>query len=801
MLQVVLDPVSLYQQGCTQLVSVIPPRAQLAHTSKIKPHSLGKCPGLRGSDGRWFGYGDWRKRTPTLDDVVAWQAAGASVGINAARFPGLDIDCLDQDLAETIEALAQQILGPAPRRIGNPPRRLLVYRTEEPFAKMRLTFDVDGVEQAVEFLGEGQQYVAVGAHPKAGTQYHWDRDPLAQGVEGLTCITRDQADDFLQALKIELERRGLKVTRWGDGRPPSDQTAVDQERLLAPSIPQLREAVRLIPNTSELFPDRDTYMEMCFAIKAASMLDEPAGLEIWLDWTARWEDGVNDTDVVVSDWDGIKPPFRLGWDYLGSRARPFGFNDASDDFGVPTDDGEISSRNTLGPAFSDQWLALTIAERLAARVRYVATKPKWYTWTGAVWTEDNVERLQAWTSHELRLLATEIARRTPSDRKPARDPKDLCRARTQRDVISLLRSVPELAVEQTAFDADPWLLNTPDGVVDLRCGELSPPDPARLCSRSTSVAPAFGGACPVFERFLAETTGGDRTLQGYLQRLAGYALTGSIREHVLPFIWGPGGNGKSVFLNVLSGILGSYHKTASMETFNASTMDRHTTELAHLCGARLVTASETQNGRRLDEAKVKRLTGGDPIAARFMRQDLFEFRPGFKIIIAGNHPPQLANVDDGIRRRVHMVPFVHKPDPVDADLGDKLRTEWPAILAWMIEGCLAWQREGLRPPEAVTSATREYLDEEDAIGRWLHEECERVPQAVGPTMELYEGWNRWCQLNGEPGGSMKAFSQALRAHGFDKKRIGTGTSAYVGVRLREQVDVNDFSLAPVVAMS
>ena len=197
----------------------------------------------------------------------------------------------------------------------------------------------------------------------------------------------------------------------------------------------------------------------------------------------------------------------------------------------------------------------------------------------------------------------------------------------------------------------------------------------------------------------------------------GYCITGSTREHGLFFFYGTGANGKSVLLNTVSGILGDYHRTAPIETFTASSVDRHPTELAGLQGRRLVTAIETEEGRRWAESRIKALTGGDKISARFMRADFFEYTPAFKLVIAGNHKPGLRSVDEAIRRRFHLIPFTvtipeEKRDP---DLFEKLSKEWPGILDWMINGAMHWQESGLRPPEAVTAATKAYLEAEDAL--------------------------------------------------------------------------------------
>jgi putative DNA primase/helicase len=195
----------------------------------------------------------------------------------------------------------------------------------------------------------------------------------------------------------------------------------------------------------------------------------------------------------------------------------------------------------------------------------------------------------------------------------------------------------------------------------------------------------------------------------FLQQWAGYCLTGDTREHALVFVCGPGGNGKSVLINVIMGILHEYAVTAAMETFTASKSDRHPTDLAMLRGRRLVTASESEEGRAWAESRIKQMTGGDPITARFMRQDFFTFCPQFKLIIIGNHKPVLHCVDDAARRRFNIVPFTRTPASPDPLLEEKLKTEWPGIFRWMIEGCLDWQAHRLIRPASVVDATEDYF--------------------------------------------------------------------------------------------
>ena len=241
------------------------------------------------------------------------------------------------------------------------------------------------------------------------------------------------------------------------------------------------------------------------------------------------------------------------------------------------------------------------------------------------------------------------------------------------------------------------------------------------------------GECPTWKSFLATVTGGDRELQDYLRRMAGYCLTGVTTEHALFFLYGTGANGKSVFANTLTSIMGDYATVAAMDMFMATHGDRHPTDMASLRGARIVTSIETEQGSRWAESKLKALTGGDKITARFMRQDFFEFMPQFKLLVVGNHKPSIRNVDEAMRRRLHMVPFTVTIPKAKRDktLPERLLAERDGILAWALEGCLEWQRMGLKPPPAVMAATEDYFEAEDAIGRWIDERCERGAFSLG----------------------------------------------------------------------
>jgi putative DNA primase/helicase len=446
---------------------------------------------------------------------------------------------------------------------------------------------------------------------------------------------------------------------------------------------------------------------------------------------------------------------------------------------APPGEGQIAdSADTRPPAFSDEALALRFAERHTGDLRFVAAWNKWLIWTGARWRFDDTLHAFDLARHVCREAAREC-----NDRHGA----SIASARTRGAVEHLARSDRRLAATIDQWDADPWLLNTPDGVVDLRTGNARPHRAEDYMTKITAVGPR--GGCPRFLAFLDQIADSDGELVSYLQRVFGYALTGITREHALFFGHGTGANGKSVLMSTVSGTLGDYHKTAPIEAFIATKSDRIPNDIAGLHGARLVTATETEEGRGWAEAKIKSLTGGDKISARFMRAEWFEFLPAFKLVIAGNHKPSLRSVDEAIRRRFHLIPFsvTIPPEERDGELTENLRAEWPGILAWMIAGALEWQAGGLRPPQAVRDATDAYLAAEDGITAWIDDKCERRVGAWESSSALFASWSAWANAAGENPGSNKRFAQALETRGFAPTRKMHGRG-FEGLRFIQEPD-------------
>jgi putative DNA primase/helicase len=358
-----------------------------------------------------------------------------------------------------------------------------------------------------------------------------------------------------------------------------------------------------------------------------------------------------------------------------------------------------------------------------------------------------------------------------------------------RAMLATASSEPGIEVEPSALDADPWTLNAANGTVDLRTGELRPHRREDLCTKRVPVPYHEAAEAPRWRQFLREVFEGDAERVAFVQRAAGYALTGSTREQALFILYGTGANGKSVFLETLAHVLGDYAQSARAELLMQRRQSGGPSEAeAALHGARLVTTSETNAGGRFDEATVKRLTGSDTIRARRLYQQEFEFEPTHKIWFATNHRPEITGTDYAIWRRLHLIPFGRRfgPDERDEGLTAVLRHEAPGVLRWAVEGCLAWQREGLNPPEAVTDATATYRAEMDVVGAFLDECCvtDRAEASVQST-ELYDRYRSWCERTGETAQSHRTFGESMTERGFEKKRRSAGYF-YLGIGIRSR---------------
>lgn len=342
--------------------------------------------------------------------------------------------------------------------------------------------------------------------------------------------------------------------------------------------------------------------------------------------------------------------------------------------------------------------------------------------------------------------------------------------------FSLAMARPLLAEQAAAMDADPDLLGLPSGVLDLRTMNHRR---YRHSDRITKVAGCdfdLRASAPTWRRVIDEAMGGDAELIDFLQRLAGYTLSGRRGEHLLPVFWGSGANGKSTVLGALQAVMGGYASSAAPGLLIQRHGDHHPTALADLQGRRLVVVSETGETGRLNEEQVKLLTGGDLITARRMRQDFYTFAPSHLLVLQTNHRPRVSGTDEGIWRRLRLVPFnvTVPPGRRDPRLPEKLRAELPGILNWCLDGWRRYLEHGFNEPAAVRVATSEYRTASDQVGLFLDECCVVDNLVTETAANLYRCYAQWAQDAGERPRSQRDFGMRLSERGFERVRTGAG---------------------------
>jgi len=339
---------------------------------------------------------------------------------------------------------------------------------------------------------------------------------------------------------------------------------------------------------------------------------------------------------------------------------------------------------------------------------------------------------------------------------------------------------------------DIYLFNVANGTLNLKTGELQPHDKQDLISKKSHIKFDPDAKCEEWDKFLHKVMGEDQELIKYLRRILGYLLTGDTSEQKFFFLYGGGRNGKSTFLEVIGYIIGEYADTTPMNTFMQQKNEGISNDIAGLKGSRFVSAQETEKGRAFAESKIKQLTGGDTIKARFLHREFFEYTPQFKIFIAGNHKPTINETKEAIWNRIRPIPFTVRIEDHERDthLKEKLIAEAPGILNWMLEGCLNWLENGLQCPSSVTSATQEYREEMDVVQRFLNDCFSINPLAKVSFKEIYAKFKIWAHDNGENEMSGKALGGSLIEREFVPRGIG-GQRFYVGLSLRKDVELDN----------
>lgn len=445
---------------------------------------------------------------------------------------------------------------------------------------------------------------------------------------------------------------------------------------------------------------------------------------------------------------------------------------------------------------TDEWHARRFVDLHAARLRYHKALGGWIAYDGKRWRNDESVTAERLARDSIQLLRRHLP--TIGDKYERRDFESAIRraesSRTVGALLGLARSDDRLKVAPSDFDAHPFLFNCLNGTIDLRTGRLRPHDPADLLTKLASVNYVPDAACPLWEAALRLSMNDDAEIVAFLCRAAGYSLTGDTSEHCMFLLYGTGRNGKTLMLTALLGVVGDYGMMAPNHLLTTSGRTQHLTAVADLDGMRLVGISEPAGGR-FDDAQMKSLTGGESIRANRMHCNYFEFAPTYKLFMASNHKPVTGEFNTAFWRRIKFIDFavtiqVHQQD---RDMPAKLKAESEGILAWMVRGCLEWQKEGLNEPEVVRQATQGYRDEMDPISGFLDACCDLEETLRVRSSSLWAAYKEWCNREGISPGERIAndttFGRLLTQKGFKVKRTSRGNDR-LGLRLKPSPEVD-----------
>ncbi|MEX2376004.1 MAG: phage/plasmid primase, P4 family [Dehalococcoidia bacterium] len=704
---------------------------------------------------------NWQAKTLSLEALQSHAEEGCNIGVILGPSSG---GLVDVDLDSEEARLAAPYLLPGTGMVFGRGQRTTshyLYRVDAPPRGQRFACShSQGSDQErktlVELRGEGGMTLLPPSTHPSGDLYAFDQEGDPAVIE-------------LNQLETDVRRvasAALIAKHWPSGQRHDCALALSGVLLRNGWLEE--EVARFIEAICEAAEDEERRDRViCVQTTARRLEDgnECSGLPTLNEMLGR--------DVVsqVVDWLGLKgssitKPAPMA---LEAQFAPF----------AETDDRLHDSQN-----------AELFARLYGREARYCPEQVRWYLWDGRVWKPDLSSQVLLKAEESMRDLS-HWATDHVSDR--TRRGEILKWASKSRDVqplkAMLALAQPRCAMSINRFDSDPWFLSVSNGTLDLRAGELMPHDPAHLITRMVEVEYDPQADCSRWLQFLDQIMDGDQEMARFLQRAAGYSLTGRTDEQCLFILHGDGANGKSTFLDVVSGLVGPYAAAAQADTLLAKRNRSGPREdLARLLGARMVTVSESNQSEKLDEGLVKQITGGDKLVARPLYGHPVEFKPTFKVWIATNNRPQITGTDDGIWRRVMLVPFVVSipKEQQDHALAQKLEAERKGIFAWAVQGCIAWQKEGLNPPAKVQAAVSEYRSTSDVFSQFLEDRCLLEDEGHAMTKALYDAHGEWCELNGETALTKKTLGDRLKRIGLKPTR--GKARGWQGVRLKTELE-------------
>lgn len=705
--------------------------------------------------------GGFKKATTDENQIRRWwgQWPDASIGIPGGAANGFFVVDLDEKEAEGISGGARWAeLVAANGPDNNPPE------IETGSGGMHLLYKyVDGISTSTGSLPEGIDIRGSGGYIVAPPSIHYSGRRYAWANDG---IPADPPEWLLTAIRTRtlVSADGLASEDLG---PPHVVTVGDLREFLSKNAdPNHLQVCRAVLEGTSWAPQRHNKMVAFLGALRMFIMNRYNGATVDPEGTSL----LFEKCCEAATLEGVNSITDTSW--IARLLRTLSVNDgeyrarlkATAEVEQAKAEQFIDELAANGANLKQSHYPLTHsgnAERLIDTygnlVRYVPEWKKWLAWDGKRWV---VSADGAEVSQYALAIARSIMSTIPYEVDPVANEdmkkafmgwaKNSESAQNRTATKNLVAEDPRIRVSFESLDNDEYLFNVKNGVIDLKTGQLMPHSPTRQITKLAPVDYNPNAKCPMWEKFIHEAMDGSEEMAKYLQRWAGYMLTGSVKEHALMFNRGGGGNGKGTFFAQLTAIWGSYATTCEADLLLKSYGTKHSTGLTDLFRVRLAITSEIEEGRAWDEPLLKRLTGGDTITARRMREDNWSFTPTHKLAVQSNTDPVVNSTDNGVWRRMHAVPFgVDFRDRADKDLPKKLDAEQEGILAWCVRGCLEWQRMGLAAPQQVVEATKTYRMEQDSLGQFLSERCVLGEEYKVTRSELRAAYEEWCKENGE----------------------------------------------------
>jgi putative DNA primase/helicase len=731
------------------------------------------------------------------DVVTRWwsEVPDANIGVATGRNSDLVVLDVDGPTGEETLAKLERKFGSLPPmcQVGTGKGRHIYFRYPENIAKVK---SVARKNLGLDVRGDGGYVIAPPSVHESGRRYTLlegtasERAPCpawvvsyANGDAAGTTI--DQSTAKKKPLPVIPERfRNQPVDNsLGVGISSGYRTKTEY----APTTYSEREEARLRSALASIpADDRDTWRDMGAALHSLGWGEK--GFEIWTDWSQSHPKKYDEADQQKT-WKSFDRPYigvRITDATIFYRAHERGWIDETHPLDLHTDLGN----------------ARRLVKRHGKNIRFIPEWKKWIVWNGSHWKIDNdgaAMRLAKDTVETMYEEAFKTAVNSERDALLKHAIKSQAEARLKA-MVNLAESEPSVVLSAKELDADPWLIGVQNGVIELKTGQFRPASQEDLITKQANVAFDLEAKCPEWRKLLDTVTGSDADLQSYIQRVVGYALTGLVCEEVLFVLHGTGRNGKSTFRETVHAVLGDYALAADASLLTERKQAGGATEeIARLKGRRFVAVNETAENDQLNEARVKFITSQDMISARNLYGHLFDFYPSHKSFLTTNHKPIVRGTDEGIWRRIHLLPFTVAiaADKVERDFRERrLMPELPGILNWALDGLAAYLKQGLNPPTTVLASTQGYREDMDVVGQWITERCEMDPKASVATQLAYDDYFRWASQ--EVGWQLQKprFRRQLSDRGFTADKGAHGKRIIQGMRLKP-AGAAPFTAAPV----